>query len=1041
MPTFIRLFLTGLAVVTIAVAAAPSLANPLAETTEVQFATAAAQALRDKAAALATPVKIYEYLRNNHDFTLYHGARSNSVNAFLGKRGNDVDLASTLVAMLRSRGVPSRYAVGTVRTPAADIQNWLGVKNLELATNLLRDQGIPNVVLAADRSYVDLERVWVEAQVPFGDYRGTGPEAGAINCTAEPSKCTWVGLDPAFKLRRYKAAALDIYDSIDFDYSAYFNALKNNDAARKDKNPLAIYEEQVLSWLRANHPGKTLEDVADPGEIVKEEAGLLPASLPYQVVGTARHYDMVADHDLQVGAAETKKWSKYLKAQVQFEGMTLASVVESVATLSTQKLTFAYNNANPGTIQMAFRLDGSNVSSITAGSIIVNGKALGMGSPLTLSLELDGSGATPITASYSAVFGGYYLIGTGGETSNWSQVNRAADELLQANTRYPIVFNSAESGCQSDGVDCTPYIDSNGNGWDALDPRLLDHPQAMDDLTGGLLYVAMTQYFAKFREAVDRLDGIDHVKSPIEGFVGVVSSVYDVEYVDGTAFSVLPGGLLIDMKGQQFAGNWRDNAPAVSARKHFDLIGHIMSSLEHEIWQEITGYDAISTVHGIQMALANGATLLNPKTNAAGDTLASAYPGFGYAQFAPAGFTRKVYPLFDHSYLSWSYVGTDPANAGFVAFVPDVRGVPAYDSRLLYWTWRADNGIDTFLSNYDGMENALLTAQTTEGQLKTNVNFPSSLTNYQTQDVLSALITSPTGFSVASYARIGAGTYDFVVNETANHTDGVYPLTLSLKLGDAINEATYDFSGLTGYSVIGVSVTSPAGFAVKSYNKPTADTLNVVLKETSAHANATYTVTLQVSLLSNSMIYTWAPSVTVEVASGRWVDVSGTITLGSLDTSDTMNLTCGGGPNGEAVNYSGAPSVVLGNLHACLNNIVSLDGIGPMLDFFDPVATLEYRAVPAASDSQLTSAVVDIRNDLHLRDTSQAWIEYVIPSRLSVGPNYRFSVDVRKAYETSTGDLISALYEIQNLSGISAGGGYVAPTAPFLPNDTKKSRE
>jgi len=35
-------------------------------------------------------------------------------------------------------------------------------------------------------------------------------------------------------------------------------------------------------------------------------------------------------------------------------------------------------------------------------------------------------------------------------------------------------------------------------------------------------------------------------------------------------------------------------------------MGHIGSSLEHEIWQELTGYDAVSTIRGIQMALAVG---------------------------------------------------------------------------------------------------------------------------------------------------------------------------------------------------------------------------------------------------------------------------------------------------------------------------------------------------------------------------------------------------------------------------------------------------
>ena len=76
-----------------------------------------------------------------------------------------------------------------------------------------------------------------------------------------------------------------------------------------------------------------------------------------------------------------------------------------------------------------------------------------------------------------------------------------------------------------------------------------------------------------------------------------------------------------------------------------------------------------------------------------------------------------------------------------------------------------------------------------------------------------------------------------------------------------------------------------------------------------------------------------------------------------------------------------------------------------------------------------------MRNDLYLRDQSQAWIEYVIPSKLSVGPTYRFGVDLRKAHETASGKVVSATYEIVNDQGIAAGGGYVTPVIKVAPGE------
>ena len=135
------------------------------------------------------------------------------------------------------------------------------------------------------------------------------------------------------------------------------------------------------------------------------------------------------------------------------------------------------------------------------------------------------------------------------------------------------------------------------------------------------------------RDQFAQLDVLHKIKTPIAGFLGVVSATYEVEYIDGTAFSVLPGGLLIDMKGIQISGSWRIDQPAAASNKHFELLGHIGSSLEHEVWQELTGYDAVSTVRGIQMALTNGGgvALLNPKKNAGIDTLPAAYTSFGFA--------------------------------------------------------------------------------------------------------------------------------------------------------------------------------------------------------------------------------------------------------------------------------------------------------------------------------------------------------------------------------------------------------------------------
>jgi transglutaminase-like putative cysteine protease len=708
---------------------APLRAQYLGESREIDFSSAEAAPLRAKADELGSAVRIYEYLRNNAEYTLYHGARSGSVNAFLALRGNEVDLAATLIAMLRYKGVPARYVVGDVRIPADRAMNWLGVSNLDLTVSILRNQGIQNVALAADRSYVTLEHVWVEAHVPFGRYRGVDT-GSATNCATEPQKCNWVSLDPSYKQKKYRENLIDIYSASGFpgfDYTGYYNAIKDNNPAYKDKNPLEIYEERILEYLRANHPGKTLDDVAYTGSIVTESNYILPASLPYAIAPGAvlRRYVSVLQHDQAVGSAETWTWNKPVTATATFPDGRFVRVRTDLVSLAI--IRFSFNMSPNGSSGIRIQLGNSSISisglgvfnNIFIGGHLIEGdlknKAMALNEPYTLEIQVvttPAAGSSPartITTTYpDCVVGGFYLIGTGGDSSDWSQVHRAAQQLLAANQQYRIVFNPAEPTCDlASGVNCTPYIDANNNGYDASDQKLIENDTAMSQLTGGLLYVAMSQYFAKVRESLRRLDALNHVTSPIDGFVGVVSSIYEVEYVDGTAFSVLPGGLLIDVKGAALGGNWRIDEPANYANKQFELVGHVASSLEHEIWQELTGYDAVSTVRGIQMALAKGAELVKAAKSASTDTVPAAYPKLGFTVGGAPGFTLNERNIFSTRPASWTHPTT---NASFDVMKMSIDPSTPWDrqARATYVYFGPGFGLEGWTKCVDDQENQIL---------------------------------------------------------------------------------------------------------------------------------------------------------------------------------------------------------------------------------------------------------------------------------------------------------------------------------------------
>ncbi|POZ50995.1 transglutaminase-like domain-containing protein [Methylovulum psychrotolerans] len=842
------------------------------QTPEIVFTGSDAAPLAAKAGQLGTAVAIYEYVHNNFEFSTYHGSRSGSVNTFNAQRGSDVDIATALIAMMRARNIPARYAVATVRMPAAQFTNWLGIANLDVAVQVLKDQGIQKVALAADRSTVDFEHVWSEVLVPFEQYRGlTLPSTVDCSLASYAARCDWVPLDGSFKQKTYNGLNIDPYSALSFDYTGYYNAIKNSATdtlLRKDKNPLTILEEQIGTWLRANKPGNTLEDVADAGQIIEIHDGLLPASLPFKVVGgigSVRHYDSVASHDTAAVGTEAKDWGKRLSITVGIVApltgggtftATLGAGNPLLAELNTKRLTLATEFPPPGNIpNVVTRLGGVEIARPLGGSGTIVGYNPKVGDAYTIYVSMDGTpdptGGTDdntVSATYYGILGGYYLIATGGESSNWQQVHNAANQLLTANDTYKIVFNPNESGCdKASGLNCTPFVDATKNGWDSSDPTLLDNKPALDALTGGLLYVAATQYYTKVREQFQRADLLMKAKTPIVGFLGIVSSTHEAEYIDGTAFSILPGGLLIDMKGITIAGSYRTNdTPLTYSNRQFEFLGHITSSLEHETWQELTGYDAVSTVRGIQMALSNGATLLNPKKNATADTLPGLYGALGFSIGNPA--TAFTYSPFT--------IGTT---------------APA--------TWKhATNG-----STFDLFQ-----------------------------------------------ATIGQNTSDLR----------------------------------------------------KSYG--------------------------QYSYTPNSGLYGWSKCVSDQISS-----------INASPEGSYTGTTC----DGTAI--SGSKADLLNGINNDWKNTIIPQMIGQKyFDYFDTKHTPDpfdkslyvYRTAPPANDAQETTNIANIRSNLYDRDLSKSWAEYLIPSKLTIGTTYRFTVDIHKEYSTADNRLTSMAFEINNLT-------------------------
>lgn len=216
---------------------------------------------------------IYEYVHNNFTFEPYLGSRKGSQQTLNHRRGNDYDQASLLIALLRVSGIPARYATGTVEMPIDRATSWLGIDDPFNAGSILTTAGMEGVLvtLGMDPVAIRCKRVWVEAWVPFQNYRG------AVN---DSTGFRWVPLDPAFK-QYNTTSAINLPAEIGFDAEAF---VQDYYSTMHAETPIELFEQMLLDSLAVRYPGSDLEDLIRTRSVVAETDGILPGTLPYEVL-------------------------------------------------------------------------------------------------------------------------------------------------------------------------------------------------------------------------------------------------------------------------------------------------------------------------------------------------------------------------------------------------------------------------------------------------------------------------------------------------------------------------------------------------------------------------------------------------------------------------------------------------------------------------------------------------------------------------------------------------------------------------------------
>jgi len=246
------------------------------------------------------PVEIYTWVHNNIRFIPSYGSIQGSQLTLETKRGNAIDTASLLIALLRASGIPARYAYGTVDIPTDKVLNWVGgVETSAAAQNLMGQGGIPNIGRRLNGVITDirLEHTWVEAYVDFEPSKGMKNRYGDH----------WIPMDASFKQYEFETG-MDLQTNVPFDAQALVDNINQNATVNETEgwvqnvpqqaieDQLTQFQQQIEDYINTQNPNATVGEVLGLQNITILPAAPLSAGLPYNMIARQQYFSEVPDN-------------------------------------------------------------------------------------------------------------------------------------------------------------------------------------------------------------------------------------------------------------------------------------------------------------------------------------------------------------------------------------------------------------------------------------------------------------------------------------------------------------------------------------------------------------------------------------------------------------------------------------------------------------------------------------------------------------------------------------------------------------------------
>ncbi|MEM8997957.1 MAG: transglutaminase-like domain-containing protein, partial [Acidobacteriota bacterium] len=353
-------------------------------------------------------VKIFEFVRNEIELEWTAGSLRGAEGALEARRGNAVDQASLLVALLRGSGAAARFVHGVVELDLDQLQGDLGLSGAGHVLDFFARSGIAHepVLRGGAIDAIELEHTWVAARVPYTNYRGA---------VVDRSGWTWLPLDPALTQFTTESAT-GVLDDMGFDAEAFRTGYLSEDRA---ETPLEQLRTDVEAHLVTTDPAATWADQLATRAPVAEALGLLPTSQSYKVVSITGEAAVLDEARRATATFVIRSAADPASAVVLDESLLLQDV-------AGRRVTLSYLPATVDDHRLVLAFGGfSRVPAylvdvrpqIKVGGVTVSvGDAVPLGRAHRLAIRLDGAwGREEVTQT--VVAGSYVAVAFGAPTA------------------------------------------------------------------------------------------------------------------------------------------------------------------------------------------------------------------------------------------------------------------------------------------------------------------------------------------------------------------------------------------------------------------------------------------------------------------------------------------------------------------------------------------------------------------------------------------------------------------------------------------------